>query len=72
MFIDTKDRVACASANSGVALDGAGQMSRRDLQAFLLIGELSRRPAMNSSYASGSLLYRSRDFGTADGKRLCE
>ena len=26
---------------------------------------------MNSLYASGSLLYRSRDFGTAGGNRLC-
>ena len=26
---------------------------------------------MNSSYASGSLLYRSRDFGTARENRLC-
>ena len=26
---------------------------------------------MNALYASGSLLYRSRDVGTADGNRLC-
>ena len=30
---------------------------------------LSRRPAMNSLYAPGSLLYRSRDLRTLEGNR---
>ena len=38
MFIETKDSVACASANSGIALDGAGQMFRGAPQRVLLIG----------------------------------
>ena len=54
-----------------VALDGPGQMFRGAPQRSCRSEELSRRPAMNSLYASGSLLYRSRDLGTARGNRLC-
>ena len=54
-----------------VALDGAGQMCGGALERVLPIGGALAQACHKFVYASGSLLYRSRDFGTADGNRLC-